>query len=61
MKHMLAGRNIPSMNCIGVENPDKDRSSEFKKSEKVKKNKNENLIGSYFSGLATQKTFSLSF
>ena len=59
MKHMLAGRNIPSIDCIGVENPDKDRSSEFKKSEKVKKN--ENLIGSYFSDLAAQKTFSSSF
>ena len=52
---MLAGRNIPSIDLIGVETPDKDRSSEFKKNEKVKKMKN--LIESYFVGLAAQKSF----
>ena len=34
---MLAGRIIPSINFIEVETPNKDRSSKFKKSEKVKK------------------------
>ena len=37
MKYMPAGRNISSIGFIGVETPDKARSSEVKKSEKVKK------------------------
>ena len=34
---MSAGRNILSIDFIGVENANKARSSEFKKSEKMKK------------------------
>ena len=34
---MSAGRNISSIDFIGVETPKKARSSEFKKSEKVEK------------------------
>ena len=55
VKHMPAGRNISSIDFIGVETPDKDRSSEFKKSEKVKQNwKFDRVI---FLGLAAQKSF----
>ena len=40
MKHMLAGRIFPSIDFIGVENPDEGRRPEFKKCEKVKKIEN---------------------
>ena len=56
---MPAGRNISSIVFIGVENPDKARSSEFKKSEKVKKNWKIDFM--IFLGFEARKTISLSF